>query len=295
MSAEIIDGKKIAEDIRSVLAKEINSLDGDGRPGLAVVLIGSDPASEVYVRMKKKACADIGVESYEYSYGADYGEDALLDLISDLNEDPKVNGILVQLPLPAGYDEKKVIEAIAPEKDVDGFHPQNVGRIVIGDTDCFLPCTPYGCQILIKRVVGDLKGKHVVIVGRSNLVGKPLANMLIQKSDMANCIVTVCHSAAADIGLYTRQADILVAAAGSPGLITADMVKPGAVVIDVGTTRIENPDKPGTKRLAGDVDFESVSQVASAITPVPGGVGPMTITMLLSNTVKAYKMHNGIA
>jgi len=294
VSANIIDGKQIATEIRSKLAEEIISLSSHGVPGLAVVLIGNNPASEVYVRMKKKACSDIGVNSYEYSFGADYGEENLLKLIDELNNDSKINGILVQLPLPKGYDEKKVIEAISPLKDVDGFHPENLGRIVIGDRDCFQPCTPYGCQIMIKRTVKDLKGKHVVIVGRSNIVGKPLANMLVQKNDMANCIVTVCHSASEDISKFTLQADILVAAAGSPGLITADMVKPGAVVIDVGTNRVDDPENPDKCKLVGDVDFEAVKEVAAAISPVPGGVGPMTITMLLENTVKAFRLHNDI-
>ncbi len=213
-------------------------------------------------------------------------------LVEKLNNDPDVNGILVQLPLPAGYDEKAVINAINPEKDVDGFHPVNIGKMVIGDQDCFLSCTPYGCQELIRRTVPDLKGKHLVIVGRSNIVGKPLANMMVQKNEAANCVVTVCHSAADGLSQYTKQADILVAAAGRPSLITKEMVKPGAVVIDVGTNRVDNPENPDKPKLVGDIDFDGVSEVASAVTPVPGGVGPMTITMLLKNTVRAFRMHN---
>lgn len=296
--AELIDGRKIADEIRSGLKTEIEMLkEKSGKqPGLAVVLIGDNPASEVYVRMKKKACVDIGVQSYEFSQGEDFGQESLMLLIDKLNNDPDIDGILVQLPLPSGYDydEKAVIDAISPEKDVDGFHPVNVGKMVVGDTDGFLPCTPYGCQELIKRTVPNLKGKHVVIVGRSNIVGKPLANMMVQKSDAANCVVTVCHSAAPDLSVFTRQADILVAAAGRPNLITADMVKEGAVVIDVGTNRVDNPDNPEKPRLVGDVDFEAVSKKAAAISPVPGGVGPMTITMLLQNTVTAFKMHHGL-
>jgi methylenetetrahydrofolate dehydrogenase (NADP+)/methenyltetrahydrofolate cyclohydrolase len=295
--SKIIDGRKIADDLRRELKIEIESLfDSTGKkPGLAVVLIGDNPASAVYVRMKKKACADIGINSYEYNYSADFGHKNLLQLISKLNNDDNVHGILVQLPLPDGYKEKEVINTIAPEKDVDGFHPVNVGKMVVGDSDCFLPCTPYGCQILIQKSVENLKGKHVVIVGRSNIVGKPLANMLVQKDEGANCIVTVCHSAAADISIYTKEADILVAAAGRPNLITAKMVKPGAVVIDVGTNRVDNPDNPDKPKLVGDVDFDGVSQVAGAISPVPGGVGPMTITMLLHNTVKSFKQHNKLS
>ncbi|MFW5808513.1 MAG: bifunctional methylenetetrahydrofolate dehydrogenase/methenyltetrahydrofolate cyclohydrolase FolD [Spirochaetota bacterium] len=296
--ADIIEGRAIAAELRASLKDEVEMLHRQTgkRPGLAVVLVGDDSASEVYVRMKRKACNETGIESIDHNYGKDYGHDNLIRLVKELNSDPSVNGILVQLPLPDGYDEKEVINTISPEKDIDGFHPINVGRMVTGDPDCFLPCTPAGCQEMIRRVVPDLKGKHVVIVGRSNIVGKPLANMMLQKNETANCVVTVCHSAAPDISVFTKQADILVAAAGVPGLITGEMVKEGAVVIDVGTNRVKDPADNSVKpKLVGDVDFESVSRVAYAITPVPGGVGPMTITMLLKNTVKAFRLQNNLS
>jgi methylenetetrahydrofolate dehydrogenase (NADP+)/methenyltetrahydrofolate cyclohydrolase len=245
--------------------------------------------------MKKKGCEELGIRSFEHLLGQDATEKELLQLVDSLNANPEVNGILVQLPLPSQISEEKVINRIDPSKDVDGFHPVNVGKIVIGDDDCFFPCTPYGIQELIARTVPDLKGKHLVVVGRSNIVGKPIANMMLQKNSRANCVVTVCHTAAPDIGYYTRQADILVVAAGRVNTITADMVKQGAVVIDVGTNRIPHPLEAGKFKVVGDVDFESVARVASAITPVPGGVGPMTITMLLANTVKACRLHNNIS
>lgn len=292
--ARIIDGKALAAEIRTDIKDEVDMLKEDKglAPGLAVVLVGNDPASEVYVRMKKKGCDEMGIVSFEHKLSEDTTEEDLLKLVDSLNKDKKVNGILVQLPLPLHIDEEKVINRIDPIKDVDGFHPTNVGKIVIGDENCFYPCTPYGVQEMIVRNVEDLKGKHLVVVGRSNIVGKPVANMMIQKSERANCIVTVCHTATKDIGYYTSQADILVVAAGRPGTITADMVKEGAVVIDVGTNRIPHPDDPEKMKLVGDVDFEAVSKKASAITPVPGGVGPMTITMLLANTVKACRIQN---
>ncbi len=292
--ALIIDGKKIAAEIRSEIKKETEELKASRGlvPGLAVVLVGDDPASATYVRMKKKACAEMGFESFEYVLPASSSEQELLSLIDELNARPEVNGILVQLPLPSHIDEKKILLAIDPVKDVDGFHPVNVGKIVIGEEDGFLPCTPYGIQEMIVRTVPDLKGKHLVVVGRSNIVGKPVANMMLQKSSRANCTVTVCHTGTKNMADYTRQADIIVAAAGRLNTITADMVKPGAVVIDVGTNRIQDPDDPSKNRLAGDVDFEAVSRTASAISPVPGGVGPMTITMLMKNTLKACKIQH---
>ncbi len=294
--ARIIDGKAIAQEIREEIKSEVSFLKEERglTPGLAVVLVGNDPASEVYVRMKKKGCDEMGIASFEYKLGEDTPEEELLALVDKLNRDKKVNGILVQLPLPLHISEEKVINRIDPIKDVDGFHPENVGKIVIGEEDCFYPCTPYGVQELIARSVDDLKGKHLVVVGRSNIVGKPVANMMLQKNERANCIVTVCHTAAKDIGEYTRQADILVVAAGRPGTVTADMVKDGVVVIDVGTNRIPHPDDAEKTKLVGDVDFESVSKKAAAITPVPGGVGPMTITMLLANTLKACRIQNNI-
>jgi len=294
--AEIIDGKKVAAELRGEIQKEVMSLkEKTGMvPGLAVVIVGEDPASQVYVRMKGKGCEEVGMASFQHTLDAAITENELLELVETLNRNKEVNGILVQLPLPKHINEEKILNTIDPGKDVDGFHPVNVGKMVVGDESCFYPCTPYGCQILINRYMKDLKGKHLVIVGRSNIVGKPLANMMVQKNERANCVVTICHTAAPDIGYFTKQGDVLVVAAGRPGVVTADMVKPGAVVIDVGVNRIQHPDDPAKTKLVGDVDFDGVSKVASAITPVPGGVGPMTITMLLQNTVKAFKIQNGL-
>lgn len=290
--ATIIDGKAIAAQIRAELQSEVEELRARGIvPGLAVVLVGEDPASQVYVRNKQKACHEIGVASFEHLLPATTSESHLLELVGMLNEDPKVHGILVQLPLPTQIDEKKVLNAISPAKDVDGFHPVNVGKLLVGE-DAFVSCTPQGCQELLVRSGHDPAGKHVVIVGRSNIVGKPLAAILVQKAQGADATVTICHSRTRDIASFTRQADILVAAMGRPGFITADMVKEGVVVIDVGTSRVEDPTKKSGYRIAGDVDFEGVSAKASAITPVPGGVGPMTITMLLKNTIKSARSHH---
>ena len=294
--ARIIDGKKIADDIRSEIKAGTAELKAKYGlvPGLAVILVGNDPASETYVRMKKKACAETGIDSFEFLRPADTPQQELLELIDNLNARSDINGILVQLPLPEHIDKNGVILRINPEKDVDGFHPVNIGRIVIGDENAFYPCTPYGIQEMIVRTLPNIKGKHLVVVGRSNIVGKPLASMMLQKSNRADCIVTVCHTAAADIGYFTLQADILVVAAGRPMTVTADMVKEGAVVIDVGTNHVPHPDDPGKTKLVGDVDFEGVSKKASAISPVPGGVGPMTITMLLRNTLRACKLQHGV-
>ncbi len=291
--AEIIDGKKVSSEIRAEIKERVAQLDKTyGKvPGLAVVLVGDDTASAVYVRMKGKGCEEVGIKSFQYILPESSSQDELLTLIDTLNNDSNVNGILVQMPLPRHINEKAVINAIDPIKDVDGFHPVNVGKLV-ADDECFLPCTPHGCQILINRYVKDLKGKHLVVVGRSNIVGKPVANMMIQKNDRANCIVTICHTAARDISIYTKQADILVVAAGRPMTVTGDMVKDGVVVIDVGVNRIPDPDDPSKTKLVGDVDFGTVEPKAAAITPVPGGVGPMTIAMLLRNTVKAFEMQN---
>lgn len=293
--AEIIDGKKIASEIKEDIRAEVNRLAGKGvQPGLAVVLVGDDPASAVYVRMKGKDCEEVGIKSFQYNLEGTTSETELLKLIDKLNNDKDVSGILVQLPLPGHINEKLVINKIDPDKDVDCFHPANVGKIMIGEDECFLPCTPAGCQVMINRHVSDLKGKHVVIVGRSNIVGKPMANMMVQKNEKANCIVTICHTAVKDIGQYTRQADILVVAAGRPNTVRGDMVKKGAVVIDVGTNRIDSPDGSGKSKLVGDVNFDEVEKIASAISPVPGGVGPMTRAMLLVNTLKACKMQHDI-
>jgi methylenetetrahydrofolate dehydrogenase (NADP+) / methenyltetrahydrofolate cyclohydrolase len=293
----IIDGKKAAEEIRRQITGETARLKDAHSlvPGLAVVLVGDNPASQSYVRMKGRGCEEVGMRSLQYRLEKNTPQEDLLALIGELNRDRDVHGILVQLPLPKHIDEKAVINSIDPGKDVDGFHPVNVGKMVIGEEDGMLPCTPMGCQELISRYVNPLVGKHLVIVGRSNIVGKPLANMMVQKNPRANCVVTVCHTASTDIGYYTRQADILVVAAGRPDTVNASMVKPGAAVIDVGSNKVPHPDDPSKTRFVGDVDFEGVSRVASAITPVPGGVGPMTIAMLLKNTLKACRLQNGIS
>jgi methylenetetrahydrofolate dehydrogenase (NADP+)/methenyltetrahydrofolate cyclohydrolase len=289
--AEIIDGKKISGEIKKQLKLRVGELKikSGSVPGLAVVLVGDDPASAVYVRMKGKGCEETGIRSFQHILPGRTSEPELLSLIDQLNNDDKVNGILVQLPLPGHIRENSVINAINPDKDVDGFHPVNTGKMVAGE-DCFYPCTPLGIQEMICRHVRELKGKHLVVVGRSNIVGKPVANMMLQKNDRANCVVTVCHTAAPDISVYTKQADILVVASGRPCTVTGDMVKEGVVVIDVGVNRVPDPSGSTKSKLTGDVDFESVSKKAAAITPVPGGVGPMTIAMLLSNTVKAFEI-----
>lgn len=287
MAGKIISGDKVAAAIRADLRGEIEALAKRGVvPGLAVVLVGDNPASQVYVRRKKQACAEMGIRSFSYEFPATCTEKRLLALIAKLNADPHVHGILVQLPLPKQIDEQKVLLAIDPSKDVDGFHPVNVGKMLSG-VKGFLPCTPAGCQELLLRSGYDPSGKHVVIVGRSNLVGKPLAAILMQKAAGANATVTVCHSRTKNLSKITNQADILVAAIGVPGFVKAGMVKKGAIVIDVGINRIEDTSKKSGFRLVGDVDFASVSKKAKAITPVPGGVGPMTITMLLKNTVQS--------
>lgn len=287
----IIDGKKVASEILQELAKEVDSLKDRGTiPGLAVVLVGNDPASEVYVRTKRKTCAELGIRSFSYDLPASATEKRLLNLIDRLNHDPAVHGILVQMPLPKHIDEKRVLEAILPEKDVDGFHPVNVGRLLNGES-CFVSCTPAGCHALLLRYGFTPAGKHVVIVGRSNIVGKPLAALLMQKAEGADATVTVCHSRTKNIASYTRTADILIAAMGVPEFITPRMVSEGAVVIDVGVNRIPDPSRKSGYKLVGDVAFTGVAKKARAITPVPGGVGPMTIAMLMKNTVKAAKQH----
>ena len=289
MSASIIDGKQVASDIRKELKQEVADLKAKGiTPGLAVILVGDNPASKSYVTAKEKACAEVGIMSDDNRLPANTTEEELLTLIDKLNKRDDIHGILVQLPLPKHIDENKVIMAIAPEKDVDGFHPVNVGRLVI-EQQAFLPCTPHGIIQLLQRSGVQLDGSHVVIVGRSNIVGKPLLNLLIQKASSGNATVTLCHTHTRNLASYTRQADILIAAAGHPNTITANMVREGAVVIDVGVNRVSAPDSPKGYHLVGDVDFENVKEVASKITPVPGGVGPMTITMLLFNTVESAK------
>ncbi|MCP4643648.1 MAG: bifunctional methylenetetrahydrofolate dehydrogenase/methenyltetrahydrofolate cyclohydrolase FolD [bacterium] len=286
-TAKLIDGKKLAAEIRSDLADRVAALKKRGiAPGLAVVLVGDDPASAIYVRNKERACAEVGIASFAHRLPDTATERRVLGLVKRLNNDPKVHGILVQSPVPKQIDEMKVLNAIDPAKDADGFHPVNVGKLLIGE-EGFLPCTPHGCQRLLLRYGYDPAGKHVVIVGRSNIVGKPLAAMLVQKAAGANATVTVCHSRTKKLASITKQADILVAAIGVSEFITARMVKEGAVVIDVGMNRVEDKTRKRGYRLTGDVEFKGVSKKARAITPVPGGVGPMTVAMLLTNTVTA--------
>ena len=296
MTAKIISGTEIAKQIRQELTQEIAQLKDKHNlvPGLATVIVGDDPASQVYVGSKVKTCQALGIYSERHDLSAETSEPTLLTLIDRLNKDPKIHGILVQLPLPKHINESNVLIAIDPKKDVDGFHPVNVGKLMIGEPD-YLPCTPHGIQELLLRSGIEAEGAEVVIVGRSNIVGKPVANLLMQKKTGANATVTVCHTRTRDLASHTRRADILiVAAGGKPKAITADMVKDGAVVIDVGVHRIGKTAE-GKSILCGDVDFESVKEKAKAITPVPGGVGPMTIVMLMSNTVKAAKLAAGLA
>ena len=290
MSATILDGKKLAADMRADIASQVARLKAERgvTPGLGVILIGADPASTSYVTAKEKACEEAGMYSQDVRVPAETTQEEALALVRRMNADPRIHGILVQLPLPKHIDEGAVINAIAPEKDVDGFTPVNVGRMMIGET-CFLPCTPHGIiQMLLKAGV-QTSGKHAVVIGRSNIVGKPVAHLLMRKAEGGNATVTICHTGTRDLAAFTRQADILVVAAGRPGTVTGDMIKPGAAVIDVGVNRIPDPAKKNGFRLAGDVDFESAREVAGLLTPVPGGVGPMTITMLLHNTLEAAR------
>lgn len=285
MAAQIIDGFSIAQEVRAGVGEKVKELREKGViPCLAVVLVGENPASISYVTGKEKALAEAGMKSLDIRLPEQTTEEELLQRIDALNKDSSVHGILVQLPLPKHIDEDKIITAIKPEKDVDGFHPVNVGNMMIGKKS-FLPCTPHGVLVLLKTMGIETKGKHVVIVGRSNIVGKPLGILFTRRE--YNATVTICHTGTQDLSYHTKQADILVAAAGSPGMITADMVKPGAVVIDVGVNRIPDASKKSGFRLCGDVDFEAVKEVASYITPVPKGVGPMTIAMLVFNTLEA--------
>ena len=295
MTARIIDGKQVAADMRAELKAEVAKLrQQDIVPGLGVILVGDDPASRSYVTAKERACEEMGIYSDDNRLSADISQEELMQKVKDMNDDPKINGILVQLPLPKHLNEAEVLLSIDPDKDVDGFHPMNVGKMVVGE-EGFLPCTPHGIIQLLIRSGVKIEGAKVVIVGRSNIVGKPLANMLIQKNPRGNATVTVCHTRTKELANETRQADILIAAAGRPNTITADMVKEGVVVIDVGVNRVDDPTKKRGYRLVGDVDFEAVKEKASLITPVPGGVGPMTITMLLYNTVASAKRAAGKA
>lgn len=286
---EIIDGKRTSSNIKEELKQKIDKLKAEGRniPGLVTILVGDDPASQIYVRSKIRSCEKIGMRSKTEKHDSSISERELLDLVENYNQNKDYHGILVQLPLPDHIDENKVIEAISPKKDVDGFHPISIGNLVIGK-ETFASCTPAGIQELLKRYKIETKGKHVVVVGRSNIVGKPIANIMLQKKDNANSIVTVCHSAAGDLSVYTKQADILIAAIGKAEFIKEDMIKDGVVVIDVGINRVEDSTREKGYRVVGDVDFENVSKKASHITPVPGGVGPMTIAMLLQNTYDAF-------
>ena len=288
MAATLIDGKKLPVETRTQISAGVAELKAEKgiTPGLAVILVGDNPASVSYVTAKEKACAEAGMLSHEIRLPATVPEEVLISEISRLNSDPAIHGILVQLPLPKGFDEKKVIDAIAPEKDVDGFTPVNVGKMLIGE-ECFLPCTPHGIIKLIEVTGMDLAGKHAVVIGRSNIVGKPVAVLLSRKN--VNATVTLCHTGTRDVGAFTHTADVVVVAAGHPNTLTGDMLKPGAVVIDVGVNRVPDATKPKGYRLCGDADFDSCAAVASAITPVPGGVGPMTITMLLWNTLESAR------
>jgi methylenetetrahydrofolate dehydrogenase (NADP+)/methenyltetrahydrofolate cyclohydrolase len=295
MTAQIISGTEVAKQIREEIKQEVTDLKAKHNliPGLATVLIGDDPASKSYIAGKEKAALALGIYSERIDLPATTTEEQLLTLVKRLNNDPKIHGILVQLPLPKNFNENKILYAIDPLKDVDGFHPMNLGKLMIGDPD-FIPCTPYGIQQLLVRSGIKTDGAEVVVIGRSNLVGKPITNILMQKKAGANATVTICHTGSKDIKAHTLKADIIIAAAGRPNTVTADMVKEGVVVIDVGVNRIGKTAE-GKDILVGDVDFAKVKEKARAITPVPGGVGPMTITMLMLNTVKAAKLANGLS
>jgi 5,10-methylene-tetrahydrofolate dehydrogenase/methenyl tetrahydrofolate cyclohydrolase len=289
MTAQIIDGKVLAEQLRQSVADEVTAMVSAGlpQPGLATVLVGENPASQIYVNSKQKACAQAGIASFGHNLPATISQEELEQLVRELNADPKVNGILVQLPLPTGLDEERVLGSISVEKDVDGFHPVNIGRLAQkGRNPLFVPCTPAGVMYMLEHLGIKLEGCNAVVLGRSNIVGMPVALLLVR----ANATVTICHSRTKDLPGVVRQADVLVAAVGKAQMVRGDWVKPGAVVIDVGINRIEDPTAPKGTRLVGDVCFEEVKQVAGAITPVPGGVGPMTIALLLRNTVRAAKM-----
>lgn len=284
MTAQIINGKEIAQAVRQEIRQEVEELKAKGFvPGLAVILVGDNPASQTYVRNKEKACLDLGMNSVLIKKPATLSQEELIENINELNQDDSIHGILVQLPLPKHIDEKAIIEAISPEKDVDGFHPINIGRMMTGQR-AFLPCTPYGVMVMLQHINYDLEGKHVVVVGRSNIVGKPQAQLMLN----ANATVTICHSKTKDLAYYTKQADVIVAAVGKRNTITSDHIKEGAVIIDVGMNRNDEG------KLCGDVDYEGVLEKASYVTPVPGGVGPMTITMLMKNTVQSAQKVYGL-
>jgi methylenetetrahydrofolate dehydrogenase (NADP+)/methenyltetrahydrofolate cyclohydrolase len=296
MNNRIIDGKAIAASVHAETQVAVADLKEKHniQPGLAVVLVGEDPASKVYVGMKVKKSAELGIFSEKRVLPHDATQSEVLDVVRELNDNPAIHGILVQSPPPPHIDEEEIIRTIKAEKDVDCFHPENVGKMLLGEEDGFLPCTPHGIMVLLERSGVDPSGKHAVILGRSNIVGKPMMALLVQKSKGANATVTVCHSRTANIAEYTKQADILVAAIGKPEFVTADMVKEGAVVIDVGINRVDDASRERGYRLVGDVAYDEVAEKTSLITPVPGGVGPMTIAMLMHNTVKACKLQNNI-
>jgi methylenetetrahydrofolate dehydrogenase (NADP+) / methenyltetrahydrofolate cyclohydrolase len=291
LPAELIDGRAISKKVRAEAGERAGKLISRGvRPGLAVVLVGEDPASVVYTTAKGKAAEEASMYSLNIRLPANISQTDLLSRVDALNADPKVHGILVQMPLPKHIDPDTVIRRIDPSKDVDGFHPVNVGKMLVGERDGFIPCTPAGVQVLLRESGVRTPGKRCVVIGRSNIVGKPMAALMMQDNEYANCTVTVCHRHTENLREHTCAADILIVAAGRARVVTGDMVKPGAVVIDVGTNRVDDPSSKTGSRLVGDVDFESVRQLASKITPVPGGVGPMTIAMLISNTVRAAEM-----
>ena len=296
MSAQLIDGKVISQQVKDEIAAEVSQLKEKHNltPGIAVVIVGSDPASQVYVNSKVKNAEALGMLSKKIELPATATQEEVINVVKKLNEDDSIHGILVQSPPPAHIDEEEIILTINPAKDVDCFHPFNIGKVLIGDQEGFAPCTPKGCMVLLEKSGIDPAGKHAVVIGRSNIVGKPMAALLVQKAAGANATVTIVHSRTPNIAEITRQADIVVAAIGKPNFVTEDMVKPGAVVVDVGINRVEDASKKSGFRLVGDVDFAQVSPKASWITPVPGGVGPMTIAMLLKNTVVAAKQINKI-
>ncbi len=293
----ILSGKEVSKAVAARVKKQVDIISGQHNltPGLAVVLIGNDPASQVYVNSKAKKCLQLGIHSAKHELPEDATQEDVINVVEQLNNDPAIHGILVQSPPPPQINERAVIETINPQKDVDCFHPYNVGKLLIGDADGFLPCTPAGVMEILEYYGIETSGKHAVVLGRSNIVGKPMAILLSRKAKHANCTVTLCHSRTADLPSVTRQGDILVAAIGRAEIVTADMVKEGAVVIDVGINRVDDPEAKRGYRLVGDVAYEEVSAKASAITPVPGGVGPMTIAMLMQNTIIACCLQHGIA
>lgn len=293
MMTQRLDGKQIAAEMREEIRQDVAALTAEGlQPGLGVLLVGDDPASRSYVTAKEKACAEAGIYSREIKLPASASKAEILEVVAQLNAAPEIHGILVQLPLPDSRIEEEVLNTILPEKDVDGFHPVNVGRMMLG-LPAYLPCTPHGILHMLQRAGHTMKGKHVVVVGRSNIVGRPLANLLSQKSELGNATVTLCHTGTPDIGRFTREADVVIAAVGRPEVITVDMIREGAVVVDVGVNRVADPGKASGFRLVGDCAYEAMLGKAAAITPVPGGVGPMTITMLLYNTVACARRSRG--